>query len=186
MKESKKKDIDFLADADKDFDELVKKNEEDIEHFEAQIVPAQPSGMVKLVCSIEEAKAAYLLFQKLKTSVLTKKDVHLWQGKTPSIKRSGWRKIASAFGLSDDIVSKEIRRNPVTGRVIEATFVVRALAPNGRFMTGIASCSIHEAKEGRSFRHPDHEIIATAHTRAKSRAIADLVGAGEVSYEELE
>ena len=32
----------------------------------------------------------------------------------------------------------------------------------------------------------EHDVISTAHTRAKSRAIADLIGAGEVSAEEME
>ena len=35
------------------------------------------------------------------------------------------------------------------------------------------------------FNNAEHDVLTTAHTRAKSRAIADLVGGGEVSAEEL-
>ncbi|PNX46582.1 MAG: hypothetical protein BV457_07445 [Thermoplasmata archaeon M9B1D] len=36
------------------------------------------------------------------------------------------------------------------------------------------------------FAHPEHDIHATAHTRAKNRAISDLIAGGEVSAEEVE
>ena len=36
------------------------------------------------------------------------------------------------------------------------------------------------------FTHAEHDIISTAHTRAKNRAISDIIGTGEVSAEEME
>jgi hypothetical protein len=47
---------------------------------------------------------------------------------------------------------------------------------------GIGTCSTTERK----FSKPEHDILAIAHTRAKNRAISDLIGLGEVSAEELE
>jgi hypothetical protein len=46
----------------------------------------------------------------------------------------------------------------------------------------VGACASNE----RRFAHLDHDVRATAHTRGKNRAIADLVGGGEVSAEELE
>jgi len=90
-------------------------------------------------------------------------------------------------------------------RVISGEFSVEAVAPNGRTAIGWGSCSIEERAhqddkidgkgkvicpgpcDGRKhFSNPDHDVPATAHTRAKNRAISDLIGAGEVSAEEIE
>ena len=54
--------------------------------------------------------------------------------------------------------------------------------PNGCFADGWGNCSRGE----RGFAHPNHDIPATAHTRATNRAIADLIGAGEVTAEEMQ
>ena len=55
-------------------------------------------------------------------------------------------------------------------------------APNGRINTGVGIC---DSKE-RNFAHLEHDVYATAHTRAKSRAISDMVAGGVVSAEEME
>ena len=36
------------------------------------------------------------------------------------------------------------------------------------------------------FSNPENDVRGTAHTRAKNRAISDLIGAGEVSAEEID
>ena len=64
---------------------------------------------------------------------------------------------------------------------MRAEYVVEAKAPNGRSAVGVGIASIHE----RQFSNPEHDIPATAHTRAKNRAFADLFGLGEVSAEEI-
>ena len=46
----------------------------------------------------------------------------------------------------------------------------------------VGSCASNE----RRFAHIDHDVRAIAHTRSKNRAVADLVGGGEVSAEEIE
>src|ERR1700674_1112033 len=61
------------------------------------------------------------------------------------------------------------------------SFRVRAQAPNGRFTEAVAAGDSRERK----FSHIEHDVQATAQTRAKSRAISDLIGAGEVSAEEM-
>lgn len=96
-------------------------------------------------------------------------------------KKSAWRKYAKAFRISTRILEKEIIKDDI-GRVIEATFLVEAEAPDGRTEEGWGNASEFE----RRFSKPNHDIPSTAHTRAKNRAISDLIGAGEVSADEID
>lgn len=112
-------------------------------------------------------------------------------------KKSAWRKLARAFNISDEPITKEIIRDE-NHQIISAYFEVKAVLPNGRSGFGVGDCSIFDKiksddKEQPSnfelrkrFTNAEHDVIATAHTRAKSRAISDLIGAGEVSAEELD
>ena len=132
------------------------------------IVPVDNvSGAVAMVAAFEQAKRA----------LLRPEDIVRVQGRT-FIKRSGWRLIATAFNISDEIVSREWE-DAGNGRACIIT--VRAYTHNGREAHGIGAAE--PVEKGRKLGF--HDIIATAHTRAKSRAIADLVGAGEVSAEEI-
>jgi len=91
--------------------------------------------------------------------------------------KSAWRKLSKFYGLSDEIVekSKEIHANGS----FTYHYTVKAIGPNGVYTTGEGSCTSTE-KGGKS----EHDTRATAHTRAKSRAISDLIGFGQVSAEE--
>ena len=117
-------------------------------------------------------------FQSLKASPLDKStDIATIQNK-PYVKRSGWRKLGLAFNLSDDIIKAE-KEEKDDG--FEWRIWVRVWAPNGRSVVGIGACSSEE----RDFAHLEHDVYATAHTRAKNRALSDMIGSGEVSWEEL-
>lgn len=148
---------------------------------------------------VQGAKAFMDNYQEVCKSLLDKSDYQNIKvnGKSrPFKKKSAWRKIATAFNISDDIVEKEIIRDD-NYQIISANFVVRATAPNGRYGHGTGSCSIFDKvnkddKEMPSnfelrkrFSNAENDVIGTAHTRAKSRAISDLVGMGEVSAEEM-
>lgn len=112
-------------------------------------------------------------------------------------KKSAWRKLAKAFNISDEKICDRIIRDE-NHQIISAYFEVKAILPNGRYSIGVGDCSIfdkvnHNDVEMPSnfelrkrFTNAEHDVIATAHTRAKSRAISDLIGAGEVSAEEVE
>jgi hypothetical protein len=97
------------------------------------------------------------------------------------VKRSGWRKIATWFELSletrEITIDRDKNGNPDRARVI-----ARAIAPNGRYAEGEGGCSIRE----RGFSKPEHDLPATASTRAINRAISNLVGLGAISAEEIE
>ena len=119
-------------------------------------------------------------------------------------KKSAWRKLARAFNISDEPITKEIIRDE-NHQIISAYFEVKAVLPNGRSGFGVGDCSIFDKirynatknnpadtetpsnfeLRGR-FSNAEHDVPSTAHSRAKNRAIADLIGAGEVSAEEME
>lgn len=134
-------------------------------------------------------------YQDLVNALLEKSDYQMINGQ-PKKKKSAWRKLATAFNISDDIVEEEIIRDECH-RIISAKFVVKATLPNGRYGMGVGDCSIfdkvnkNDTKEPtpfelrKRFNNAEHDVLSTAHTRAKSRAISDLIGGGEVSAEEL-
>jgi hypothetical protein len=122
-------------------------------------------------------------------------------------KKSAYRKMAVFFGLtfpsrgqSVDIEIKELTSGIVkiergngyvmttymdTGPTFSTQKVecsVEVRAPNGRLVTGYGACSSEE----RGFTHHDHDIPATAFTRALNRAISDMIGMGDVSAEEIQ
>lgn len=112
-------------------------------------------------------------------------------------KKSAWRKLARAFNISDEKICDRIVRDE-NHQIISAYFEVKAILPNGRYGIGVGDCSIFDKinkddtempsnfELRKRFTNAEHDVISTAHTRAKSRAIADLIGAGEVSAEEME
>lgn len=136
------------------------------------------SLLIRPAASVADIVIAWQDYQNLKTKLLNKNDYQMIQGKN-CIKKSGWRKIQTAFSISDELMNEE-RKEFKDYFIYEVT--VKATAPNGRFAFGIGSCASNERK----FSHVEHDVRSTAHTRAKNRAIADLVGGGDVSAEEVD
>jgi|TARA_R110002020_G_scaffold246713_1_gene460576 hypothetical protein len=120
-------------------------------------------------------------YQDLCVALLDDNDWQTIQGKRFP-KRSAWRKLAVAYGVSFEIKSAIMNRDE-EGNLRSAEFVVRATAPNGRHSDGWGACAVSERNAGRK---AEHDIPATAETRAKNRAAADLFGMGEVSAEEID
>ena len=136
---------------------------------------------------VREVKATMDTYQQGLRSILDDSD---WQntGDGRFVKKSGWRKIATWFGLSVSITSQRVERDE-EGMPLRASVIARATAANGRYSEGDGHCSVDE----RRFSGPrgnksklENDLIATATTRAKNRAISDLVGMGAVSAEEIE
>lgn len=135
-------------------------------------VPVQP------LVSPEQAAAGWQLFLDLKKRLLTTDDYQTISGKK-FITKSGFRKIAVAFNLSDRIIESErINRDDDS---FYWRIVVEIEADNGRRSTGVAICDSKERK----FAHVEHDVFATCHTRAKNRAISDMVAGGVASAEEM-
>jgi len=142
--------------------------------------------MVEIVepVNIDRLADSFKRFQEFKSRLLTKDDSIVIAGRQ-YLKKSAWRKWALACSVSDELLSYE--RIPAQGKDSEGSFhyrvVVRAFhKPTGRSAIGVAVASKAERKE---WAHEEHDIFALCHTRAKNRAIADLVGGGEVSAEEV-
>ncbi len=145
---------------------------------------------------IEGTVAFFNNYQELTQQLLNTQDYQKL-GKKQFKKKSAWRKYATAFSITDRVVEKEIIRD-TNHRIISARYEVEASAPNGRKAIGVGVCSIYDKLKSsdtqepssfelrKRFSHAEHDIVATAHTRAKSRAIADIIGTGEVSAEEME
>lgn len=101
-------------------------------------------------------------------------------------KKGYWRAVAIAFNLDVELVSEERDDTAVTvdGEPDWGYLVTyRAATKTGRAMTGDGACYASEKHER---QRTVHNIRAHAHTRAKNRAISDLVAFGEVSAEEIE
>lgn len=145
--------------------------------------------------NVEEAKAFMENYQQVVEALLDSSDYQK-MGKARFKKKSAWRKLATAFNISDDIIKEEIVRDDDYG-IISAKYYVQATLPNGRSGVGVGVCSIFDKitkKDAEKpsnfvlrnrFNNAEHDVPSTAHTRAKNRAIADLIGAGEVSADEL-
>lgn len=153
-----------------------------IEKEVAAIVPG--NSLVLPVTTPEEAKKTMELYQNTLDALVDDRD---WQkvGTEKFLKKSGVRKLAVAFNLSEEIIDLKEERD-VEGRIITAFASVRITAPNGRTTVGTGTCSIYDKKTGRDgFTHAEHDVRATAITRATNRAILNMVGMGKVSAEEV-
>ena len=160
--------------------ETVEETEEKI-YQSSKIVEAEPvdqsAGLIQPAATGDEIAELYNKYDEIKSKIITDNDKMSMRGQTFT-KKSGWRKIATAFNISDTIIKKERDEIP---EGVKWTVEVEAVAPNGRRSHGIGMCD--SAESGKSGTK-EHDILATAHTRAKNRAISDLLG-GEVSAEEM-
>jgi len=150
---------------------------EDTEPSTALVVPVAPTA--DLVGAMEN-------YQDLQRRLLSPNDWQTIQGKQFP-KRAAWRKLAVAHGISFEIIDRDIHTTD-EGAIVFAEFVVRATAPNGRSVDGWGAASVAEKgnPSGKALGKLMHDIPATAETRAKNRACADLFGLGEVSAEEVD
>ncbi len=150
-----------------------------LQTIDGQVLATEPvrPTMIRPLATPDEALDAWQAFQDLKGKLITKDDIQHIQGRD-FVKKSGWRKIAAAFGISTEAVAEE--REGIAGGWLWRVRV-RATAPGGRYAEGTAGCASNE----RRFSHPEHDTYAQAFTRACNRAISDLVGGGEVSAEEM-
>lgn len=171
--------------------------------------PDIENSIVRPVENVDEVVEVYDQFDKIKKKLLSSEDVTKIQNNN-HINKSGWRKIATVFNLSVETVDIS---NSVEDGVVKYIVKARATAPNGKTVTGTGMCASNESNhmetlgdvrpdeamdneniievdgKWRRLKDPrevnEHNIVATAETRAKNRAISDLVGGGEVSAEEM-
>ena len=147
---------------------------------ENEIVVVEDNSAAISTVNVEQALEEWNAYQKITELMLDETDYQQIQGRAFK-KKSAWRKYARAFNITTEIIDKDIVKTD-KGQVKEASFIVRATLPTGRYADGWGNCSRQEGNKA----HPNHDIPATAMTRATNRAIADLIGAGEVTAEEIQ
>lgn len=162
----------------------------------------------RAIMSPSDAKAEMGTYIAIVDAVLSPDD-YSKIGNKQYKRKSGWRKLAKVFAVGDEIVNVETIRDSY-GRPTFAAFQVKAIDPTGRSTIGYHEAHLSEkccptiyGDTCPKARWDNHDccrtsctgyvhwslpgnLPATAHTRAKNRAIADLIGAGEVSAEEME
>jgi hypothetical protein len=156
-----------------------------VEQTSGQELERMPGREVLMPMDPGQVVEGMRAYQQLLKDLLDDSD---WQGTGDGrfAKKSAWRKIARAFNLSVTIVSMEVARDE-EGSPIRAECIARAAAPNGQVQDADGYCSISEFTGKRADDVKlENTLRATATTRAKNRAIADLVGMGEVSAEEVQ
>jgi hypothetical protein len=153
--------------------------------------PARAEGTL-MPLPAEQVVAGMRAYQQLLRELLDPTDwqTHDKNGRPldkPFLKKSGWRKIARAFNLSFERVHSHVQRDE-HGSPVRAEVWIRAVAPNGQYGDGDGYCSGDEGRfqSNRGRAKLENDLRATATTRAKNRAVSDLVGMGEVSAEEID
>jgi len=159
--------------------------------YEPGQVTARPAGatiltptIIKPVGTVDEALEAWKQYQDLKMKLAGDGDFQRIpgkQGKPDKLHptKQFANKLSRFFGLSVKI-ARETKEVLEDGNFVWHVVAVAA-APNGQFREGDGHCDSSE----RAFAHLQHDVYATAVTRAKNRAILELVGFGEVSAEEI-
>ena len=159
-----------------------------LEGEERGMVPVSALPIVTAPMDVAKMKEHFDKIQELKRSLIDPRSDTVKIAEKTYILKSGWRKLAFAFNLKDEIIKEykeEIEKeDEETKEKYKATvwhMWVKVTAPNGREAIGIAAASSDE----REFAHDEHDPYALCHTRAKNRAISDILGLGEVSGEEM-
>ena len=177
----------------------------EVDVLTGEILP--PRTDLLTAAPVTEVVALQQQYRELCTGLLDAREDFQRIGSSDFKKKSAWRKLAVAFNVSTEVLDERETRDEA-GRIVRARYHVRATAPNGRHWDGIGVCDVRErcclpgCSKGGSHRHcpaalenlclgfthfsnAEHDVPATAHTRASNRACADLFGLGEVSAEEV-
>jgi hypothetical protein len=177
-----------IVDADVVPDEQVPEEQLAVDQ-RSELVPVVPREQSVLrPLPTQELVESFKEYQALRGQLLDATDYQdAGRGKS-FVKKSGWRKIATAFGLDLSIVSMDVERDE-DGRPLRASCIARATAANGRHADGDGFCDVAEDR----FSGPrgnksklENDLRTTATTRATNRAISNLVGMGEVSADEVD
>jgi hypothetical protein len=161
-----------------------------VDPITGEVVPY--GALVEPVAAVANVVRALEKFETTSRAILRPTD---WQTANDGrfVVRAGWRRLALAYALSDELVDRIVESDE-RGRFVRVTTMLRVVAPNGRQVTGVGVCAIKEKCGGRrpcpsscdGFRHwtaSDHVLSATSFTRALSRGISDLVGGGPADDE---
>lgn len=172
---------------------------------------ATATGVVPIV-SPEEARASMEAYTALVNAVIggddyqefseKKKVDGKWTTTTKRFKKkSAVKKLQTFFGFSVAVISSE--RDDLGDGNFAFRVTARATSPNGRFVEAMAGCSTMEERfvlnpfddeseqrfairQRKALARSYHDVLSTAETRATNRAAMNLIGAGEVTAEEIQ
>lgn len=177
--------------------------------------PAQNNGVLQPASNLEEIKEVYDQFEKIKTELLSKGDMQDISGSMHITKSGWRKiATAFNVSVETTMEKKTVEGGVVKWRIKAVATAPNGKSASGvgmcasnesNFMESVADGSKdkewvmenHDEPENifkidgnwRRIKDPravnEHNIYATAATRAKNRAISDLVGGGEVSAEEM-
>jgi hypothetical protein len=159
-----------------------------LDPYRAEIERSGPVSPL-LPMNVDGARAAMVAYQELCAAVLTPDDWIGRPGEAESfVKRSGWDKLATFYGVSTELVGDTHLERDDAGALVRAGARARATARDGRFAEGGGACGRNEPRfaNARGRQKIEHDLPATAETRATNRAIANLIGFGSVSAEEVD
>lgn len=180
-----------------------------VESEEEFLPPAErPAGVIMPVADATELVAAMRAYEETRSALMTRDDVQETREGRSFPKKSYFTKLSIAYGT--DVTIKEgypILHYDEHGELIRAECVCQAKAPNGRVAEGYGACSVREPRYTHQYdddkRKPprwragdpiasaraklEHDLPATASTRASNRALSAMFGySGEVSWEEVD
>jgi len=127
--------------------------------------------------SVGDASAAFDHYQNLINALIKQSDMVKIQGRLVA-KKSGINKLSRFFGISVEVIKEkqEMYPGPKGGTVFIAKTWAKAIAPNGQFRVAGAACSSSE----RRFNHVYADVMGVSETRAKKRAVEELIGMGQI------
>jgi hypothetical protein len=175
------------------------------------LIEARPltsaTGVMPIVTP-EEARAQMLAYTALVAAVIGEEDYQTFteRGKTKKFKKkSAVKKLQTYFGFTVEIIGDAVRDDLGEGH-FGFRVKARATSPNGRFVEALAGCATHEERfdltpndyetgeddpkflrrQRKVLARAYHDVLSTAETRATNRAAMNLIGAGEVTAEEVQ
>lgn len=207
-------DIDEDTEEAEEGEIIIEENDEKIlDDASTPPVPQAGDSLLQPVSDIDDVVDLYEEFEAIKEKLLDDPDKTEISGNI-HVNKSGWRKIATAFNVSVETIDEEryiengivkykvkARATAPNGKV--ATGVAIAASNESNHMEKLTTNRDDKPNvpgtdsedilwiDGayRRLLPPkevnDHNLYATAATRAKNRAISDCVGGGEVSAEEI-
>ncbi len=161
----------WAIERDQDGPKLV----EELEQNPVEIIEYPEDAMVETRTIKELAVDQFRLYEYVMNKIIQPSDYAVVGGRK-FLTKTGFKKLALAFNISDPEL--EITWLSDTEVQVKAT----AVAPNGRTSVDFAICSMSELYGEKT----KHNLLTKAITRAKNRAISNLVGCGLVSFEEVE
>jgi hypothetical protein len=169
----------------------------------AETRPLSASTGVMPILTPAEARAQMVAYTELVNAVVLDVDYQEFKerGQTKRFKKkSAVKKLQTYFGFSVDVL--DWRRVDLGDGHFAYEVKARAKSPNGRYVDALAACATteerfdvkryddetearYQGRQKKALARSTHDVLSTAETRATNRAAMNLIGAGEVTAEEI-